>query len=155
MQTEAMHTLYIFINSNCLCYADPPSQPIDVTITAVGATWAVIIWSPPIAQGSCSVSSYLVTATPSMQPIVGDCVEVECKSVIVQIESVSINISQLIPGVRHVLTVSALSNGTNLKSLPSKEVEVTTANSGMFYLHGEDVVRKQARNGKYYLLPLF
>lgn len=105
---------------------------MNVSVSTIGSTWVVVNWTAPIASGHSPVSGYMVTVNISLvNNQNGDCVEVMCESVEVWVETTSANVSDLVPGMKHVIVVRALSNGTNLQSPPSTQLEVTTHPSGM------------------------
>ena len=60
------------------------------------------------------------------------CVEVECEPTFVMVPSsiTSANVTGLIPGLEHLLVVTALSNGTNLQSSPNNAFNFTTLADG-------------------------
>ena len=129
---------------------------MNITVLQVGNTWAFISWIPPATSGSIDfISNYAISSVPQPTNYSTDsdtlreaeieipmrnftylknsaCVEIQCEELykIVSAATTSVNLTELVPAINYSVSVFVFSNGSNLQSRASQQVQFTTETNG-------------------------
>ena len=112
-----------------MCLLVPPSQPRNVTSKPVefNQTQLYISWQAPLYLGVPPVSTYIATATSSLDPT----------NRIITVNTTSVLFTQLLSGLSYDITVVAVSTYGNFPALgpSSDKVTFTTVPTGKSVHH--------------------
>ena len=112
------------ICSNLLS-ADPPGEPTNLLVEAVGGTWAVLDWVHPITAGLQGISFYKIT-------VVDTSGSMSDKVVFSPDSTTMINVTNLLPATTYSFSVLAVSRalGLEVRGQPSNVDNSTTLTTG-------------------------